>query len=74
MSERDSDIAKVKALTSFNNPAYIFWHEEGGGEVHRIWDTYFLFEIPAYGGEGRFSGSFNLNEVEKLVDLAHTWT
>lgn len=74
MSEREKDIEKVKALPPFGANCTVFWHEDGGGEVYRIWDTLFLFSIPQYGGEGSFEGAFGLGDVEKLVDLAHTWT
>ena len=70
---KDSDISKVRSL-GHGQSCTIFWFEEGGGEVHRIWDTLLLFEIPQYGGEGRYEGSFNLDEIEKLVDIAYTWT
>lgn len=74
MRTKEQDIEAVKALPPFNGNCQIFWSEEGGGDVYRIWDMLFLFEIPQYGGEGRFAGSFRLDEAEKLVDLAHTWT
>ena len=73
MKTREQDIAAVKALGHGGNCA-VYYAEEGGGDVYRIWDTLFLFSIPQYGGEGRFEGAFDLGEAEKLVDLAHTWT
>lgn len=73
MKTREQDIATVKALHP-DKHCTVFWSEEGGGEVYRIRDTLLLFSIPQYGGEGCFEGAFGLNEVEKLVDLAHTWT
>lgn len=73
MRTREQDIQDVKALLPGGN-CHIFWSEEGGGEVHRIWDALFLFEMPQYGGDGRFAQAFQLDEAEKLVDLARTWT
>lgn len=73
MQTREEDIAAVKALWH-RKSCTVFWSEEGGGEVHNIWDTLFLFSIPPYGGEGSFAGVFRKDEIEKLVDLAHTWT
>ena len=72
--ERIRDIEKVNKLSHNGGPCYIFWHEESGGEVHRIWDTLFLFSVAQYGGNTQYEGAFRLDEVEKLVDLAHTWT
>jgi len=73
MRTREQDIAVVKALGHGGNCA-VFWSEEGGGDVYRIWDTLILFNIPQFGGDGSFAGTFGLDEVEKLVDLASTWT
>lgn len=74
MKTWEQDLEKVKELPSFKGNCQIFWSEGRGGDVYRIWDMLFLFEIPLYGGEGRFIGAFNLDEVEKLVKTAHTWT
>jgi hypothetical protein len=73
MKTREQDIEEAKALGHGGN-CTVFWSEEGGGDVYRIWDTLFLFSIPQYGGEGSFEGAFQLDEIEKLVDLARTWT
>ncbi len=73
MRTREEDIAVVKNLGHGGN-CTVFWFEEGGGDVYRIWDKLFLFSIPQYGGEGTFEGSFELDQIEQLVDLAHTWT
>ena len=73
MKTREQDIAAVKSLGHGQN-CTVFWSEEGGGEVHKIWDTLFLFSIPQYGGEGRFEKAFREDEIEKLVELARTWT
>ena len=73
MKTREQDIEAVKALGHGGN-CTVYWMDEGGGDVYRIWDTLFLFSIPQYGGEGAFEGAFMLSEAEKLVDIAHTWT
>ena len=66
------DVVEVLSLGQ-GDECYIAWSEEGGGEVHRIWDKFFLFEIPQFGGEGYFVGHFSIGEVEKMVRLAHSW-
>jgi hypothetical protein len=68
-----TDKIKIQNLTD-NCRCYIHWFEESGGEVERIGDKLHLYEIPQYGGEGRFAGVFELNEVDKLLDLAYSWT
>lgn len=70
---KENDIKKVKELQHGEN-CVIFWAEEGGGEVYRIWDTLFLFEIPQYGGEGNFVNSYHINQLEELVNEAYSWT
>ena len=67
------ELLKVQALSHMDN-CTIFWHEESGGDVYRIWDTFFLFEIPHYGGEGTFAGAFDASELNSLLLLASTWT
>lgn len=73
MSTREKDIGKVKNLTAGENTCYVNWYDGGGGAVHLIEDKLFLYSIPQYGGLAAYEGTFGLNEVEKLVDLAHTW-
>lgn len=72
MSTREKDIEKVKNLT-MGKPCCVNWYDGGGGIVHLIGDKLFLYSIPQYGGEETLEGTFNLDEAEKLVDLAHTW-
>lgn len=73
MNEFEEDVEAVKKLHD-GKVAYIAWSEESGGEVHRIWDDYFLFSIPLYGGEGNYKGHFNKRQIEEMVKLAHSWT
>jgi hypothetical protein len=73
MTNKDKDKIKLQNLS--DNCYYNFnWAEEGGSEVERIGDKLHLYEIPQYGGEGRLAGVFELNEVDKLLDLAYSWT
>ena len=73
MTGRTEDKIQIQNLTD-NGCCYIYWFEESGGEVCRIEDKFHLYEIPQYGGEGRLAGVFELNEVDKLLDLAYSWT
>ena len=66
MKTREQDILAVKAL-GHQQQCCVAWSVGGGGEVHRIWDTLFLFSIPLYGGEGHFEGPYELDEIECLV-------
>lgn len=73
MKTREQDELAVTNL-GHNEQCFIAWSEGGGGEVYRIWDTLFLFSIPLYGGEGSFEGSFDLDQIANLVDIARSWT
>lgn len=52
----------------------VFWFEEGGGLVYRVWDMYVLFEVPQYGGEPNYEGTFHERQIDELLDLAYSWT
>ena len=71
---REDDKEKLKKLCSWSEDCYINWREAGGGQVFRARDQWFLFEIPQYGGEGRYVGAFSLDELDKLLDIAYSWT
>jgi hypothetical protein len=68
---RNKDKIKIQNLAD-NCCCYINWFEESGGEVCRIKDKLYLYEI-LYVGE-HIAGVFELNEVDKLLDLAYSWT
>lgn len=70
---KDKDLEQIQLMKP-TQWRYINWHEEGGGEVQRVHDVYVLFEIPSYGGEPQYFGTFNKNELSKMVDVAHSWT
>lgn len=70
---REKDLEKLKAL-GHKQQCTVAWSEEGGGEVHYIWDAYFLFSIPQYGGEGSFYGLYFKSDLELLLDAAYSWT
>lgn len=73
MKTFDQDVQAVMNL-NWGEHAYIFWSEEGGGEVHRTAQGYKLFEVPQYGGEPIFYGDFALGQEVQMVTIAHTWT
>ena len=74
MNTKQQDIQKLKSLSPMNGNCQVFWFEGGGGDVYRIFDTFYLNYVTAYGGNEYFEGAFEIEDVEKLVDLAHTWT
>lgn len=67
----------LKNLESMRDKDELFFNmfQDGGAQVYCVnYDWYVLFEIPLYGGEPMYSGIFYKNELEKLVDLALSWT
>lgn len=48
--------------------------EGGGAEVHRIHDIWVLFEIPLFGGEPQYAGTFRESELPKMLSIISTWT
>lgn len=65
----------IKCLSGWDNEHYRFNCFEGGGcIVYRIYDTFFLFELPRYEGKGMFIGSFSINEIDRLLETANSLT
>lgn len=73
ITSKADDVKKILNL-KVGETAHIFWAEEGGGMVECHPTGYILYEIPQYGGEPEFSGSFDLGQEQLMVDIAWTWT
>ncbi len=54
--------------------AYVDFFNDGGSEVRRLYDEFFLFEIPQYGGEPQFEGAFHKTKVSELIAKIETLT
>ena len=52
---------------------YVNWHDDVGGEVQRVHDVYVLFEIQTQGGIPKYVGTYNKEELSKLVDIAYSF-
>lgn len=48
--------------------------EESGFDIWKKNGFYFLFEIPQYGGEPRFTEAFPYFRVADMIDLMKTYT
>ena len=53
--------------------ASVTWYEEGGGVVYRYQDGCSLYEVPEYGGKEQLYKSYNLNQVQEMLDVAYSW-
>ena len=53
---------------------YFNMSEGGGAACYRCNDMYLLFEVPLYGGDERYEGTFFENQVTDLVEKALCWT
>ncbi len=74
-----STLSKEEIVDYFNKaPAgrHVFFNmfQEGGAMVTVGCGTYALFEIPLYGGSPRYYDVFTNFELEKMVDVALSWT
>ena len=52
------------------------WPESDYGKAE-IWyknGTYFLFEIPSFGGQPSFTNSFNKFDIDVLIRVVCSWT
>lgn len=74
MTETDA----IAAITNLKDGESWTWPESDYGRAE-IWlknGTYFLFEIPMYGGEPRFCESYDRHQVKinELVERVLAWT
>lgn len=46
----------------------------GKAEIWLKHDTYFLFEIPMYGGQPRFEMAFPKYKINDMIALYNSWT
>lgn len=70
---RESDLEKLKKL-HHGKECTVFWFEESGGLVHKLWDVYVLFEVSGYGGNITMAGTFTIEQLDDLLDVAYGWT
>ena len=47
--------------------------EEGGAVCYKCNGMLLLFEIPQYGGEERYSGTYFENQLNALIEEAFSW-
>jgi len=67
--------AKLEILKLKDGESWI-WPESdyGKAEIWYKYETYFLFEIPNFGGLPMYSRSFSKNNVDKLIHQVNSWT
>ena len=67
--------AKYEILKLKNGDSWI-WPESdyGKAEIWFINDTYFLFEIPMYGGTPMYHGAFPKSRLAELIEAVEYWT
>ena len=53
---------------------YIELVDESGALIKRTRNFYLLYEIPPYGGEPKYSGSYSLREIDKLITALQNFT
>lgn len=63
-------------ILGLNDGESWIWPESDYGKAE-IWfknDTYFLFEIPQFGGNPQFHSYFNIDKVDYLISIVNSWT
>lgn len=66
----EQEIFKLKHCEHYTIPE----SDYGKAEVWRIWDNYFVFSIPMYGGTLVFEKSFGKHRIKDIVKLIESWT
>ena len=72
-TDRDQDLKDVQNLKD-GETCYVFFFEEGGGEVTKVNNMLILFEIPQYGGIPQYAASYHERDAGELVSEVYTWT
>lgn len=70
---RELDYQKVAKLRD-GETTYIFWSEGGGGQVERVGDKLFVYDVPIYGGIPQLEGVYSIFDYRDVVDFCWTWT
>lgn len=68
-----SDKEKIKELKD-GQSLIVSQSEESGAEIWLKHNTYFLFEIPMYGGEPRFTESYPMYRIDEMINEYSSWT
>lgn len=73
MEDKKSVFEKINKL---NNGEYCNFNmfQEGGAVVYKCNYMYLLFEIPTYGGDERYEGTYFENQKNDMINEAFTWT
>ena len=69
-------MGQANEIYSLTNGEYIYFNmsEGGGAACYRCNDMYLLFEVPLYGGDERYEGTFFENQIVDLIEKARSWT
>ena len=68
----ETNLQKIKKLKHLKF-CYINWSEESSALVYRIENVYILFEIPLFGGEPRYSGTFQEGDEDNIIKIVDRW-
>jgi hypothetical protein len=54
---------------------YLNWFADGGAEIFKVnYSWYILFDIPQYGGEPTYAGTFHETQLDNLIETYKSWT
>jgi hypothetical protein len=73
MSRRDEDKTALLNMKNGHNEL-VNWFEESGGEVYLVnYDWFVLFEVTS-SGKDSYANTYHRNDIDKLLDVAYSWT
>lgn len=73
MGKREDTAAKIRALPAGDH-CYFNMFQDGGAVCYECNYMYLLFEVPLYGGEERYEGTYCENRIGELIEKAYSWT
>lgn len=73
MDSKDEIIDKLTILKD-NEHLYFNMFQDGGAVCYKCNGMYLLFEISQYGINEYYEGTYSINELDKLVDKAFSFT
>ena len=65
-----------QTILNLKDGEHWIWPESDYGKAE-IWlkhNVYFLFEIPSFGGEPHYSGSYTKTTIPDLIEMVEKWS
>lgn len=73
MVDFEEDLRTLQKMEIGSN-VFLAMFQDGGAEVRRTDDGWLLYEIPLYGGDPWFQGTFHSETLTDLLHIVNSWT